>query len=102
MRAGRRGPPLLPSEPIQPNPHSFFVSGLRECEVRSYAEAVELLNWGLQNRVMASNIMNFTSSRSHTILTATVQQRLSPSKTIRGKVGALVFCSVRVERICWI
>ena len=37
----------------------FVAQGAREVEVRSYAEAVELLNWGLANRIMASNLMNF-------------------------------------------
>ena len=51
-----------------------FVDGLQEYVVRNYEEAVELLNWGLENRVMASTLMNITSSRSHTVLTVYVQQ----------------------------
>ena len=42
--------------------------------IHDYEEAVELLNWGLENRVMASTLMNITSSRSHTILTVNVKQ----------------------------
>lgn len=43
--------------------------------MRNYAEAAELLNWGLSNRIMASTHMNITSSRSHTVLCLAVTQR---------------------------
>ncbi len=40
--------------------------------MRDFEEAVELLNWGLENRRMGRTAMNFTSSRSHTVLTVKV------------------------------
>ncbi len=38
-----------------------------------FEEAVELLNWGLENRRMGKTAMNATSSRSHTVLTVNVR-----------------------------
>ena len=46
---------------------------LQEYVVRNFEEAVELLNWGLENRVMGCTKMNATSSRSHTVLTVSVR-----------------------------
>ncbi len=40
--------------------------------MRDFQEACELLNWGLENRRMGRTAMNFTSSRSHTVLTVKV------------------------------
>jgi kinesin family protein 3/17 len=88
---------VLPSEAradenlaIREAPRSgFFVEGLKEYEVRSYADAVELLNWGLDNRVMASTLMNVTSSRSHVVLTVTVSQRSlsgGVTRSVRAKL----------------
>lgn len=48
---------------------------LQEYTVNSYEEAIELLNWGLENRVMGYTKMNATSSRSHTLLTVRVFQK---------------------------
>ena len=53
----------------------FFVEGLHEYLVRSYEEAVALLNLGLENRALAPTMMNTTSSRSHTVLTLVIEQR---------------------------
>ena len=41
-------------------------------------QAVELLNWGLENRAMGVTAMNTTSSRSHTVLTITVRVARPP------------------------
>lgn len=61
---------------LREDPRSgFYVAGLQEYPVRNYAEAAELLNWGLSNRIMASTHMNITSSRSHTVLCLAVTQR---------------------------
>lgn len=62
----------------------FYVEGLQEYEVRNFDEAVELLNWGLENRVMGCTKMNATSSRSHTVLTVAVGQRGESSRARRG------------------
>lgn len=63
----------------------FYADGLAEFEVESFTESIELLEWGLQNRVFSSTFMNFTSSRSHTVLFLRVYQK-SPieSKSHRG------------------
>ncbi len=46
--------------------------------MRDFQEACELLNWGLENRRMGRTAMNFTSSRSHTVLTVKVGNALLP------------------------
>lgn len=81
---------------VREDPHrGFYVEGAREFQVRSFEEALELLNWGLSHRVMGSTQMNETSSRSHTLLTVRVERRpvvadgrpADPqSTTLRGKL----------------
>jgi len=61
----------------------FYVEGLQEYDVSSFPEAVEILNWGLDNRAMGPTAMNATSSRAHTILTVRVQH--SGSTLIDGR-----------------
>lgn len=53
----------------------FYVEGLQEFIVRDYSEAEALVNSGLENRAIAPTLMNATSSRSHTILTLSLEQR---------------------------
>jgi hypothetical protein len=53
----------------------FYVEGLQEYVVRSYEEAEALLNLGLENRAIASTLMNSTSSRSHTVITVLIEQK---------------------------
>lgn len=53
----------------------FYVEGLQEYVVRSYEEAEALLNLGLENRAIASTLMNSTSSRSHTVITVIIEQK---------------------------
>lgn len=53
----------------------FYVEGLQEYVVRSYEEAEALLNLGLENRAIASTLMNSTSSRSHTVITIIIEQK---------------------------
>lgn len=61
---------------IREDPHKgFYVEGLQEYIVRNYAEAEALINLGLENRAIAPTLMNATSSRSHTVLTLTIEQR---------------------------
>jgi len=43
--------------------------------VRDYSEAEALVNCGLENRAIAPTLMNATSSRSHTVLTLSLEQR---------------------------
>mmetsp|Transcript_384 Transcript_384/g.449 ORF Transcript_384/g.449 Transcript_384/m.449 type:complete len:794 (+) Transcript_384:369-2750(+) len=50
----------------------FYVQGLRSFQVKSFKEAMTLLNLGLENRNMACTTMNTSSSRSHTVLTVHV------------------------------
>lgn len=62
--------------PIREDPtRGFYVEGLQVFTVRSYSEAEILLNLGLENRATASTLMNATSSRSHTVLTISIEQR---------------------------
>eukprot|EP01138_Halocafeteria_seosinensis_P005431 gb/GECG01005552.1/.p1 GENE.gb/GECG01005552.1/~~gb/GECG01005552.1/.p1 ORF type:complete len:1139 (+),score=187.64 gb/GECG01005552.1/:1-3417(+) len=84
----------------------FFVEGLSEYTVNNYEEAIELLNWGLENRVMGYTKMNATSSRSHTLLTVRVFQKeyidFNGRPTPRKLSGKLMFVdlagSERVRR----
>jgi len=55
----------------------FYVAGANEFSVRSFEEAVELLNWGLAHRAMGATAMNDTSSRSHTLLSVRVHRRIA-------------------------
>lgn len=73
-RHGERGERGIEENlPVREDPaRGFFVDGLQEFKVRDFEEAVELLNWGLENRRMGRTAMNFTSSRSHTVLTVNV------------------------------
>lgn len=71
----------------------FYVEGLNEFVVRSYHDAEGLINIGLQNRAIASTVMNATSSRSHTILTLSIEKRkivaassANATSTIRSKL----------------
>lgn len=59
----------------KPTPPCCVPSPPQEYVVRNFEEAVELLNWGLENRVMGCTKMNATSSRSHTVLTVSVRRR---------------------------
>ena len=68
----------------------FYVEGLQEFIVRDYREAEALINLGLENRTIAPTLMNATSSRSHTVLTLSIEQRGlnlgSRTKNVRSKL----------------
>lgn len=64
-----------------------------------------LINLGLENRAIAPTLMNSTSSRSHTVLTINIEQRLSGNgstsfaKTLRSKLLMVDLAgSERVQR----
>lgn len=64
----------------------FYVEGASEFSVNSFQEAVQLLNYGLENRVLGATRMNATSSRSHTMLLVKVEakQRVSLNSLVGG------------------
>eukprot|EP00968_Pinguiococcus_pyrenoidosus_P026010 scaffold7052_cov254-Pinguiococcus_pyrenoidosus.AAC.15 len=69
----------------------FYVEGLSEFVVRTYEEAEAIVNLGLQYRALAATALNTTSSRSHTILTVTVEQRpaaleIDAAVSVQGKL----------------
>ena len=72
----------------------FYVEGLKKYIVQNIGETVELINYGLRNRVMAPTLMNTTSSRSHTLLTLEIEkttvetgpQGQSYNRTLTGKL----------------
>ena len=71
---------------IREDPHrGFYVAGLQEFIVRDYSEAEALLNLGLENRALASTLMNATSSRSHTVLTLHIEQHGLLSENSKSK-----------------
>lgn len=53
----------------------FYVENLSEFQVSSFAQAIMLLNCGLENRILGQTRMNATSSRSHTALIVRVEAR---------------------------
>ena len=80
---------------IRENPkQGFYVEGLQKYTVTNVEETVELINYGLRNRVMAPTLMNTTSSRSHTILTLEIEKVMKESaldgrdynRTLKGKL----------------
>lgn len=54
----------------------YSVENLINVTCESVAEVLHLFHYGLNNKVMGSHKMNFSSSRSHTIFSITVEQTL--------------------------
>lgn len=50
--------------------------GLKEIEVHSVDECMNLLNLGIHHRVTSATVMNAHSSRSHAIFTITIDQKV--------------------------
>ncbi|TMW64226.1 hypothetical protein Poli38472_012848 [Pythium oligandrum] len=59
----------------QPTTAVFYVDGLQEYEIAQMDDARELLAIAARNRVLAATARNKTSSRSHTLLTLSLQRR---------------------------
>jgi hypothetical protein len=79
--------------PVREDPHrGFYVEGLQQFTVRNFEEAIALLNWGLENRVIGCTRMNATSSRSHTVLTVHIHQHLDADDEVgeRSYMGKLM------------
>lgn len=69
--------------------------------MRNFEESVDLLNWGLENRVMGCTKMNATSSRSHTVLTLRVTLLTPPlSHCLDVLTAAMPACSP--DQTTWI
>jgi hypothetical protein len=51
----------------------FKVENLFVFECKSPEESINLYNYGVRNKVMASHNLNISSSRSHTLFTITIQ-----------------------------
>ena len=66
----------------------YTVENLLNVECESVDEILHLFHYGLQNKNIGSHRMNMTSSRSHTILSITVEQTLvsNPDNTIISKL----------------
>jgi len=66
----------------------YTVENAMNVEVESVDEILHLFHYGLANKTMGSHKMNMTSSRSHTILSITVEQVLvsNPDNTIISKL----------------
>jgi len=65
---------------------SAFVEGLSEARVTSKEACFAKLVYGFGNIAYRTTMHNEQSSRSHTILTLTVEQRSSPGQVRRGKL----------------
>jgi hypothetical protein len=67
----------------------FYVEGASEFVVSTFADALGLLNHGLEARVLGATRMNATSSRSHTMLQVRVEAKQPVSLgTMMGDGGA--------------
>lgn len=69
-----------------------FVNGVREVEVRSLEDCLELIQAGDKNRATAFTALNAASSRSHAVLMLTVLKRTPLSEggdLQRVRVGKL-------------
>ena len=66
----------------------YTVENLTSVECESVDEILHLFHYGLSNKTMGSHKLNMTSSRSHTILSITVEQVLvsNPDNTIISKL----------------
>ena len=66
----------------------YTVENLMTVECESVDEILHLFHYGLKNKTIGSHKMNMTSSRSHTILSITVEQVLvsNPDNTIISKL----------------
>ncbi len=57
------------------NPHDVFtVDNLTTVEIATYKDIMLLYHHGIKNKAIGSHKMNFTSSRSHTVFTVTLEQ----------------------------
>lgn len=86
------GSQLPGSLPVREDPaRGFYVEGLSEYTCSTFQDALNLLNAGLENRVLGSTAMNATSSRSHTLLFVKVETRtpvaLGSGEAATGKAG---------------
>lgn len=61
---------------------TFFLQDLTIVPLEEQAQAVDLINMGLQLRTMAPQSLNPTSSRSHLILTFYLKKQVSPSAEV--------------------
>lgn len=66
----------------------FQVENLYAFECKSVAEIMQLYHFGIKNKVVASHNMNNSSSRSHSVLTITLEQTDSknPDNVIVSKL----------------
>lgn len=66
--------PLNKNLQVREEAGEIFVEDLVEVPVKTLAQAMTIINAGLEHRQMASQSMNQTSSRSHTILNVDIFQ----------------------------
>ena len=70
-----------------PETKVFFIPGLVIVPLEAEQQAVDLLNAGLQQRTMAPQQLNPTSSRSHLVLTFYLMKQVSPgTEVVRSKL----------------
>ncbi|ONK63044.1 uncharacterized protein A4U43_C07F10830, partial [Asparagus officinalis] len=65
------------------------VENLKECEVSSMKDVMELLLQGAANRKMAATHMNSESSRSHSVFTCTIESRWERDSMTHFRFGRL-------------
>lgn len=58
-----------------------FLEGIAEETITTASEALNVLKRGSSNRHIASTEVNFESSRSHSVLTLTIEVKVTESET---------------------
>lgn len=81
--------PLNRNLPVREEQGEVFVEDLVEVPVRTLEQAMTIINAGLEHRQMASQGMNLTSSRSHTILNIDLYQTKQTARGTEEVAGRL-------------
>ena len=76
-------------EDVSRGGRGVYVDGLAEVNVMGELDVLECLACGNANRMVGSTLMNAESSRSHALLTLTLQQKLADGSTKARRLPAL-------------
>jgi hypothetical protein len=76
-------------EDVSRGGRGVYVEGLAEVNVMGELDVLECLACGNANRMVGSTLMNAESSRSHALLTLTLQQKLADGSTKARRSPAL-------------
>lgn len=74
-------------EDVRDKSRGVYVEGLTEVYVMGEADVLECMSCGNANRVVGATLMNAQSSRSHALLTITLQQKMPDGSTKVSKLN---------------